>query len=184
MKGLRTTFLAALAAALGLGCSGTPSKVLRGPDGGALPCMAPLEEVGADCPAAFDGTLSSAACPQYAEQHLYRCGDTFVLLQSGAYTGLWCVYDAASLALVGATQTTDTPAYCNNRSLSEVAGRAVDQSCVFVKPEAERGCDAGIEAMPSDAGAMSEDSGDADATAADANVDAARDGGVSDAVSE
>jgi hypothetical protein len=153
----------ALGAALGSclaapGCSGGSSAPDASPTGEPT-CTAPLAEVGRSCPATFDGTLASVACPTFGgEQHVFACGDTIVLYERDNFTDEWCVYDSAAQALVGAKATTDTTEYCAGRSYAEVAGQAADAACVAGTPAAARVCpragaDAGPEAGAPDAGA-------------------------------
>jgi hypothetical protein len=128
---------AALIAAAGCSSpSPPPADGASDRDAGAM-CMTPLAAFAFFCPTSFDGKLVSVPCPFY-HQHVYLCGDSIVLLQGNGYTRTWCVYDAASAALVGARQTTDYPAYCSG--FGEEAGRAVDQACVDGTPVAARVC--------------------------------------------
>ncbi|HVU53077.1 MAG TPA: hypothetical protein VHL80_20480 [Polyangia bacterium] len=169
--------LLAVAGALVLGCSGSPTQKIGLP--GGAPCQGPLEVVGAPCPQTFDGTLASVACPPYFGQELFSCGDALLLLESGGSTAAWCVYDPSSHALVGATVTSDAPEFCGGLTYQERAGKQVDPACALGDALDSRVCPAsGLDAAPPDAAA---DGGDGGGMAPDGG---APDGADGDGVSE
>lgn len=107
-------------------------------------CTGPLEEVGAGCPATFDG--SEAALPScvgerafFLYQSVWLCGDLIHLLGSNGTFAESCFYDSASHALVGAAVATDLNVHCDSRSFIQEAGR-VDWMCSKNAPTFMRDC--------------------------------------------
>jgi hypothetical protein len=182
--------LLAAALALGAGCSSTGPKNGTGLPGGA-PCAGPLGVVGAQCPAAFDGTLLGVACPAGLGQSVFSCAEGLLLLSSGGGTAYSCVYDPSSHALVGASVASDAPVFCNGRTYQELAGTQVAPACVLGPVVRTRLCpldgsDAGPGTAP-DAGdaapAGGADGGPDDVVAA-TDDGGAHDGADGDGVSE
>ena len=92
-------------------------------------CRGSLREVGADCPATFDGTEAQLpACPSVFVMSARRCGD-LIELELGNLSGTQCAYDAKTHALVGAMIYTDINVYCDGDSYTKFAGRVPDMSC-------------------------------------------------------
>jgi hypothetical protein len=103
-------------------------------------CTGSLSEVGAGCPATFDGALDVVTCIPYETLETYACGTTTVLVAGGGYTSGACVYDAATRALVGARVTTDTNEYCGGTSFRRSAGQLPDDACLKGAPVSTRSC--------------------------------------------
>jgi hypothetical protein len=112
-------------------------------------CEGNLAEVGAGCPATFDGSLGSfpTCSSDRAIQSSWLCGDLVVLSYSG-FAGLNCYYDFSSHGLVGAYEWSDVHQFCGD-AYSKLAGRRPPQSCPPTADLVERGCP---EEPPADGG--------------------------------
>ena len=88
-------------------------------------CTGSLTDIGAGCPAAFDGTQehlpSCTGVP--VNQSVQLCGD-LIVLSMGGYVGTTCYYDGTSNMLVGARIFSDTADFCGS-SFSKTAGRTL-----------------------------------------------------------
>jgi hypothetical protein len=109
---------------------------------GSQKCVGNLAQVGAGCPATFDGKLESfPACPEhYSTQTAFRCDDLIVLTYS-SLSGYSCYFDFGSHQLVGAATWTDVPTYCGD-SFTRAAGRTPSDSCPGTVDRVERFCTA------------------------------------------
>src|SRR6266508_4292242 len=94
-------------------------------------CRGELADVGASCPATYDGTAALPECPgTFRMQRAYRCGDLVALVRGG---GSECYYAMSSHQLVGALSPAGLPSDCD-----VTAGRAAT-SCE-AEPFAEAAC--------------------------------------------
>jgi hypothetical protein len=117
------------------GCSGSGQPVIDPVSG---PCNGPMSEVAQSCPTTFSGMLDSVACAPSLMLGTFTCEGLTVLIESGGLTGVWCVYDSTTGALVGAQLRTDTNSYCNGASFSQTAGKVPDASCFDHPPPGVR----------------------------------------------
>jgi hypothetical protein len=105
--------------------------------GNSNKCEGSLSEVGAGCPAMFDGTYGQLpACSAYARQYVFVCGQVISLVISGGYASGSCFYDSTSHKLVGAQLASDIPHYCGNsytKSAGTIAGSSCDTSSVVIQ---------------------------------------------------
>jgi hypothetical protein len=102
----------------------------------ATPCTGELSEVGASCPASFDGTAEHLPACDYGEQQVTGCDDLVEFSWGGGSGSAECIYSVSSHALVGARQNGDYPGYCNDGggsfgsgSLTWTAGRTPKGPC-------------------------------------------------------
>ena len=99
-------------------------------------CRGELADVGARCPATYDGTAALPDCPdEFRQQRAYRCGDLVALVWGGGGQAE-CHYDMSSHQLVGAVNAVGF--YCDGTSFDVTAGR-VATSCE-AEPFAEALC--------------------------------------------
>lgn len=98
-------------------------------DGGE--CRGDLAEIGAWCPATFDGAPENVpACMAFGLQQVWTCGDVIALgLGRGVYL-VDCYYGASSHVLVGAMAVNDTNTLCGN-SFAQSAGDVPTEACRF-----------------------------------------------------
>lgn len=106
-----------------------------GTDGGCSNrCEGSLSEVGSGCAPTYDGTEAALTCGPYPVSIAVRhCAALTAVTFSGGYVGWDCFYDARSGALVGASSSSDIPAFCDESSFSQSAGRTPPASC-FSQP--------------------------------------------------
>lgn len=109
MSGIAFASALAVVAGLSEGCTST--------------CTGSLADVGASCPATFDGTPEQLPpCTGLpVNQSVHLCGD-LIVLSMGGYAGITCYYEGTSLTLVGARLFSDTADFCGD-SFSKTAGR-------------------------------------------------------------
>jgi hypothetical protein len=137
------SFCAAVAAAVSL------SSACSGDGNGDAACRGELAEVGAGCPATFDGTEAALpACNPTTEasQSVWSCQDLIQLVRSSGFDYRSCYYDASSHALVGAEGGTDVATYCGG-SLTIEAGRTAPM-CRENAPSVMRDCSPTASASP------------------------------------
>lgn len=98
-------------------------------------CRGELDDVGATCPATYDGTVDGLPdCPgTFRLQRAFRCGDLVALVRGG---GFECYYDMSSHQLVGAMR--ESGYFCGDASSDITAGH-VATSCE-VEPFALGAC--------------------------------------------
>lgn len=91
-------------------------------------CTGALSEVGAHCPATFDGT--EAQLPPCGSQlaGARMCADLIELAGAGL-AGLRCFYDPSTHELVGASWWSDIKEFCDNDSFTKSAGRTPNATC-------------------------------------------------------
>jgi hypothetical protein len=117
------------------------------PIGGAnsKPCTGAMSEVAQSCPATFSGDLESVTCVPRFMLGTFSCEGLTTLILSGGFTGVWCVYDSTTHALVGAQLRTDYNGYCDGASFTETAGKVPSAACLAGQP------DGGVRECPSPA---------------------------------
>src|SRR5262249_25760435 len=104
-------------------------------------CRGSLKEVGAACPATFDGTEAQfPSCPAAIEISARQCGDLIELELFGGLGGTQCAYDARTHALVGAIIYTDVNEYCSGDSFTKMAGQVPDMSCTSMPFTLKKTC--------------------------------------------
>jgi hypothetical protein len=93
-------------------------------------CSRALAEVGAHCPATFDGNLGPLACSLPTDfTHAYACDGLLAISTGPNLSSELCSYDAASHALVGATMSTDVAVFCDGNSFVATAGHVPPETC-------------------------------------------------------
>ena len=136
--------LAAAISSLGVGCLGVAGCSSSGPavvGAGSGACNGTMSEVAQSCPATFSGALESVACVPGFMLGTFACEGLTILIQSGGFTGVWCVYDSTTDALVGAQLRTDYNGYCDGTSFRETAGTVPTAACFDHPPSgANRDC--------------------------------------------
>jgi hypothetical protein len=99
-------------------------------------CRGELADVGALCPATYDGTAALPDCPDgFRRQEAFRCGDLVALVWGGGGQAE-CHYDMSSHQLVGAVRRDGIS--CDGTNFDVTAGH-VATSCE-AEPFAEALC--------------------------------------------
>jgi hypothetical protein len=132
--------LVAAISSFGVGCLAVTGCSSSGASG---PCRGSLSELARSCPATFSGALENVACVPPFRLETFSCEGLAILIQSGGYLGLSCVYDSTTHVLIGAQLTSDVTDYCKGTSFTESAGTVPSAACIAdAAPRASRDCPA------------------------------------------
>jgi hypothetical protein len=102
-------------------------------------CTGSLSDLRGRCQASFDGTLADLPACTGISQMVRACGDVIAIVQGSGVTAVTCYYDAATHALVGALELSDSPGFCGG-SFGRADGQIPGPSCDTTAPFYVRTC--------------------------------------------